>query len=70
MSTHHLVLVPHALRRQGWGLRVIRALCARYPGRRWRIPARFPENLAPEFFERAGLERLELSQLEMALTLR
>jgi ribosomal protein S18 acetylase RimI-like enzyme len=69
-GTLHLVLVPHALRRQGWGMRLIRALCGRYPGRRWRIPARFPENLAPEFFERAGFRRLAPSQLEMVLTVR
>lgn len=68
-ATLHLLIVPHALRRQGWGLRMVRALEGLYPGRRWRIPARFPDNLAPDFFERAGFERLPLTQLEMTLSL-
>jgi ribosomal protein S18 acetylase RimI-like enzyme len=59
------ILVPHAVRRQGWGLRMIRALTARFPGRSWRVPARFPENLAPGFFDRAGFERMTLTQFEM-----
>jgi len=59
------VLVPHAVRRQGWGLRMMRAVFARYPGRAWELPARSPENLAPGFFERAGFRRIEIAQLEM-----
>ncbi len=61
------LVVPHAVRRQGWGLRLLRALFARFPDRRWRMPARYPENLAPEFFARAGFRRLDLAQLEMEL---
>ena len=68
-GTLSLVLVPHAVRRQGWGLRMIDALRSRYPGRGWRIPTRLPDNLAPEFFERAGFRRSELSQIEMELDL-
>lgn len=63
------VLVPHAVRRQGWGLSILRALFARYPGRRWELPARTPENLAPGFFERAGFSRIEMAQLEMIRSL-
>jgi len=59
------ILVPHAVRRQGWGLRMIRALVAHYPGRAWRVPARFPDNLAPGFFDRAGFARSPLAQFEM-----
>ena len=44
---------------------MIAALLARYPGRKWRIPVRLPENLAPEFFERAGFRKLDLAQLDM-----
>lgn len=68
-ATLNMILVPHAVRRQGWGLRMIAALKLRYPGRGWRIPARLPENLAPEFFERVGFRKLELVQLEMELDL-
>lgn len=64
-ATLSMILVPHAVRRQGWGLRMIQALFARFPGRSWRVPARFPENLAPGFFDRAGYERLALTQFEM-----
>jgi ribosomal protein S18 acetylase RimI-like enzyme len=64
-ATLSMILVPHAVRRQGWGLRMVRALARRFPGRSWRVPARFPENLAPGFFDRAGFERMTLTQFEM-----
>ena len=64
-ATLSMILVPHAVRRQGFGLRMVRALFARFPGRSWRVPARFPENLAPGFFDRAGYLRLSLTQFEM-----
>lgn len=67
--TLSMILVPLAVRRQGWGLRLMRALFAMYPGCYWRFPTRFPENLAPTFFTRAGFVRTDLSQLRMVLEL-
>jgi len=64
-----MILVPLAVRRQGWGLRLMRALFAMYPGRYWRLPTRFPENMAPSFFARAGFVLTGLSQLRMVLEL-
>lgn len=65
-ATLGTLLVPHAVRRQGWGHRMVRALFARFPGRYWRLPARFPENLARDFFDHCGFTRLPLAQVEMA----
>jgi ribosomal protein S18 acetylase RimI-like enzyme len=59
------ILVPHAVRRQGWGRRMVRALRARFPDRAWRVPARFPENLAAGFFDHVGFRRVPLTQFEM-----
>jgi ribosomal protein S18 acetylase RimI-like enzyme len=63
------LVVPHAIRRQGWGTRLMRALEALYPGRYWRLPARFPENLAQGFFTCAGFTRTRYAQYEMVLEL-
>lgn len=64
-ATLGTLIVPHALRRQGSGLRMMQALFAHFPGREWRVPARFPENLAPGFFDRCGFRTLPLAQIEM-----
>jgi ribosomal protein S18 acetylase RimI-like enzyme len=69
LITISTVVVPHAIRRQGWGMRLMRALDARYPHRNWRLPVRFPENLAPGFFTCAGFRRTPLAQYEMVLDL-
>lgn len=63
------IVVPRAVRRQGWGTRLLAALEARFPGRGWAVRAIAPEELAPELFFRLGWERPELHQLEMRLDL-
>ena len=63
------LLVPRAHRLQGWGSRLVRALEAAFPGRKWALPPIFPEELAPGFFEKLGWTRWELQQLEMRLEL-
>jgi ribosomal protein S18 acetylase RimI-like enzyme len=59
------VVVPGEQRRRGEGSRLLRALAARLPGRRWRIPAIVPESLGAGFFAAQGLRRQTLTQLEM-----
>lgn len=61
------LVVPRAHRRQGWGSRMLRALAAAFPGRPMQAVAIIPEELAPEFFARAGWERGAISQFEMRL---
>jgi ribosomal protein S18 acetylase RimI-like enzyme len=63
------LVVPRAHRRQGWGTRMLKALAAAFPGRPWFIVAVVPEDLAPDFFIRAGWERQSISQFEMRLEL-
>jgi hypothetical protein len=62
-------VVPRADRRNGWGTRLMLALYAAYPERAWSIPQIVPEDLAPAFFARCGLELLDTDQLEMVLDL-
>lgn len=64
-----VLIVPHALRRQGWGRRMVDALVRRYPVCTLRLPSRVPENLAPDFFRHAGFEQTKLKQKEMVLDL-
>jgi len=64
-----VMVVPHALRRQGWGRRMVDALVTRYPVCTLRLPPRVPDNLAPDFFRHAGFEEMNLSQKEMVLDL-
>jgi ribosomal protein S18 acetylase RimI-like enzyme len=63
------LVVPRADRRKGWGTRLMRALYAAFPDRRWSIPAIVPEEFAPAFFTHCGWELQEISQLEMLLDL-
>ena len=63
------LVVPRAHRRQGWGTRMLRALAAAFPGKPMQAVAIVPDDLAPEFFARAGWARQGISQLEMGLEL-
>jgi ribosomal protein S18 acetylase RimI-like enzyme len=63
------LVVPRAHRRQGWGTRMLHALAAEFPGKPWQIAAIVPEELAPDFFVRAGWERSPLTQFDMRLDL-
>lgn len=64
-----VMVVPHALRRQGWGRRLVDALVRRYPVCTLRLPPIVPDNLASDFFLHAGFERVKLTQKEMILDL-
>jgi ribosomal protein S18 acetylase RimI-like enzyme len=63
-----LVVAPEA-RRQGWASRLVRALQAQHPGRMWKVPALYPEDLSPGLFEKLGFLRDTLSQQQMTLPL-
>jgi ribosomal protein S18 acetylase RimI-like enzyme len=63
------LVVPRAHRRQGHGMRMLRALAAAFPGKPMQAVAIVPDDLAPEFFGRAGWERQGISQFEMRLEL-
>lgn len=51
-------------RGRGSSLALLHALMARYPGKEWRVPAIFPEEMG-EAFAAAGLARTPLSQWQM-----
>jgi ribosomal protein S18 acetylase RimI-like enzyme len=57
-------------RSRGAGLApvLLRALFAKFPNKIWRVPALFPEEIC-FVFEAVGMQREEISQLQMALTL-
>ncbi len=64
---HSLLVEPEA-RGRGEGLRILRAVVAAHPDKRWSVPALCPaEASAP--FERLGLEQGPLSQFQMVLEL-
>ena len=62
------VLVKAGSRGAGLSPVLMRAVFSRFPNKTWRVPAIFPEEMAP-IFEEVGMKREELSQLQMALTL-
>src|SRR5262249_1986391 len=59
-----LAVEPGA-RRKGHGTRVLRALAARCPGRKWRASILVPEEVPSEFFAKLGFGREALNQLQM-----
>lgn len=63
------LVVARDHRRQGWGSRLLSALCETFAGRPWAISPIVPEGLAAGFFLRLGWERQPLCQWEMVLDL-
>jgi ribosomal protein S18 acetylase RimI-like enzyme len=63
------LVVARDHRRQGWGSRLLSALCETFAGRPWAISPIVPEGLAAGFFLRRGWERQPLCQWEMVLDL-
>ncbi|WP_373046754.1 GNAT family N-acetyltransferase [Vulgatibacter sp.] len=55
-------------RRQGAALRLLRAIAAAHPGKRWQIPGIVPEGPAAELLRRVGLQPGAFSQWEMSWT--
>lgn len=68
ISIRSLVVQPEG-RGQGQAAQLLRAAAARYPGRRWVVPALCPEEVGG-FFERMGLQPSELSQLQMRVEIK
>jgi ribosomal protein S18 acetylase RimI-like enzyme len=63
------LVVARDHRRQGWGSRLLSALCETFAGRPWAVSPIVPEGLADGFFTRLGWERQPLCQWEMVLDL-
>jgi ribosomal protein S18 acetylase RimI-like enzyme len=61
------LIVPAEARGRGHATRLLRAICAAYPGRPLHIPPIVPERAA--FFPSLGFEREAITQLEMRLSL-
>ena len=59
-----LVVEPGA-RRQGSGSRLLRALSARFSGKKWRIPILVPEEIPMAFFTQLGFRKESLTQIQM-----
>jgi ribosomal protein S18 acetylase RimI-like enzyme len=56
-------------RRQGFGTRLVKALAASFPGKKWRFAAMTPEEIPETFFLRLGFQRSALTQFQMARSL-
>ncbi len=67
IAIRSLLIMPEAHEREN-GLDLLKGLFARYPEKTWRVPAIFPEEFST-IFDRAGFEREELSQFQMAISL-
>jgi hypothetical protein len=66
--TIRALITEHGRRQQGRAHAVLRAVMARYPGKAWKVPAIWPEELGG-VFATAGLARSELSQWQMTRAL-
>ena len=62
-----LLVLPDA-RRQGLAVKMLRSLAAKHPGKTWHVPPLCPEEAAHPF-EKLELEKEEIAQLQMKLSL-
>jgi hypothetical protein len=60
-----LVTDPSA-RRRGQAAGLLRAVMARYPGKTWRVPALWPQELGG-LFEKVGWQKDQLAQWQMTI---
>ena len=58
------VIVPSEARRQGQATRLVKAVIANYPNKKWLVPAFCPQEIGG-LFEKVGFTRSALSQLQM-----
>lgn len=63
------VIVKKDERGKGKGRSILETLFRAYPGKTWKVPARFPEEVAG-FFEKLGFQREAISQYQMQFLLR
>lgn len=68
VAIRSLIVRPES-RGQGQARRLIEAVIAKYPGKKWLVPALCPEEVGP-VFEKVGLQRGELSQLQMRIKIK
>lgn len=62
------VLVQPEARGHNLGMAMLRSVMAQHSGKTWHVPAIFPEEFE-RLFERAGFERVDISQWQMRLEL-
>lgn len=67
-ATIRALITEHGRRRQGRATALLRAVMARHPGKEWRFPAIWPEELVG-VFARVGLRRGDISQWQMVRAL-
>jgi len=60
------LVVSPTERRRGWGTKILQAISARYPGKKWRIPIWVPEEIPAAFFSKLGFSPEQLTQFHMA----
>ena len=65
----YTLFVDPRRRRQGLGRRMLGALAARYPDRKWAVGTLCPEEIGEPFLPATGFQRQELNQVEMQLSL-
>ncbi len=61
------LVVEEGEQRQGQATKLLRALFARYPQKRWAVSVIWPEEIAPGLFEKLGFEREKITQFQMRL---
>jgi ribosomal protein S18 acetylase RimI-like enzyme len=59
------IVVEPGARRQGRATRLLRALSARFPGKKWRFPILVPDEIPEAFFMRLGFRKESLNQIQM-----
>jgi ribosomal protein S18 acetylase RimI-like enzyme len=67
--TFSALVVDPDQRRRGWATRLVRALRARFPGKKWRFSIVIPEEIPEEFFSKLNFRKERLTQIQMARTL-
>jgi ribosomal protein S18 acetylase RimI-like enzyme len=60
------LVVDSSARRQGQATWLLRALSARFPGKKWKAPILVPEEIPETFFTRLNFRKERLTQLQMA----
>jgi hypothetical protein len=63
------LVVESDARRQGWATRLLRALSARFPGKKWRFSVLVAEEIPEAFFTQLNFRKERMNQIQMSRSL-